>query len=75
MNRRIDKSKTSPTRGLTWGSFVTVQRQPFQYRGIGIEHQHAHVGDRSQVQHLDQGFRHAFVAMLLSQLLCGDTFD
>ena len=31
---------------------VVVDRQSVQHRRIGIEYQHAHVGERGQVQHL-----------------------
>jgi hypothetical protein len=49
--------------------------QAVQHRRIGIEHQHANVGERSQVQHLHEGLRHALGPVLLPQLFGGDALD
>lgn len=44
---------------------VVVDRQSVQHLRIGIEDQHAHVGERGQVQHVHERLRHAFLAVLL----------
>ena len=40
---------------------VVVDRQSVQHLRIGIEDQHAHVGERGQVQHVHEGFGMPFL--------------
>ena len=69
--------KKSPDVGARMGCglLVVVERQPVQHWRVGIEHQHANVGERSQVQHFHEGFRHALGPVLLPQLFGGDALD
>lgn len=51
-----------------WGSkvlLVVIHGQSVQHRRIGIKHQHANVGQRSQVQYLHEGLRHTLGPVLL----------
>ena len=57
------------------GLLIVVERQPVQHGRIGIKHQHANVGERSQVQHFHEGLRHALGPVLLPQLFVGDALD
>ena len=65
--------KEEPRTGLK-RLLVVVERQPVQHGRVGIEHQQANVGERSQVEHFHEGLRHALSPVLL-QLFGGDAFD
>ena len=71
------REKKSPDVGARMGCglLVVVERQPVQHGRVGIEHQHANVSERSQVQHFHEGLRHALGPVLLPQLFGGDALD
>ena len=74
----VQNETAGSARGSKGGRLLVVDRQSVQHRRIGIEDQHANVGERGQVQHLHEGFRHALgriLAVLLHQPLGGDAFD
>ena len=60
---------------MSWQGSFFVQRQAVEYRCVGVEDQDADISLRGQKKNIHQRLRHAFVALLLPQLLGGDAFD